>query len=357
MKILFSADHHHHPFTAFSTLQANGVSSRLAEGLAVEDHLAHLDADLHVRLGDLFHKKDALDAVTHAEVYQRLWEEAKRRPATAILRGNHDDAAGGLRSSLEALHCLPTLHVFSGQEITPFQVAENVAMAFLPHVRDPVSALQAFVWDAAGRQSAYRILCAHVAIRGAQTGSEFLLPGSVSLGDLLQAPGAFTHIMCGHYHEPQLLHAEPYIAYVGSLLQRSFADCGRPRRVLRLDTTTGLIEHLPTPGPSFRVVPVRHIGELEQPPPPEWSDSYLHVCTQDPRITADVIEKSGWHGKNFVVSQHTRTDASPLVSPAPLGRTSWGERFVQWTRDTPSSIPAEELLCHGRSLLAKASLS
>src|SRR5688572_33227703 len=65
----------------------------------------------HIRLGDLFERRNQVDAVVYREVQKRIVRNTKHGVHEVILGGNHDLAASGKRWTIEALASTPGVHV------------------------------------------------------------------------------------------------------------------------------------------------------------------------------------------------------------------------------------------------------
>lgn len=353
MRILFSADHHHHPYQQFASVRQGGMSSRVVEGLVAEEFLLSVERehhiDVHVRLGDLFHQKNVLDAVTFSEVYDRIQMSAVPQ---ILLCGNHDEAAGGLRHGIEPFRHLPHVTVVSSPRACVF---EGVTIYGVPYHNDVEVARQAvkqFVRQHLAPQQtpAVTFLAFHGEITGAQTGSEYKLAGQLSLQDLY--PSLYTAVFCGHIHEPQQL--APNVWYVGSLLQRSFSDEGQPRSVVVFDTETRQGERLLVPGPRFvtyRDVSAQTLrdGTL-RPDAAGWEQAYLKVVTSDTTVTRALVEQAVGSCQSLLLA-YERPAAQPTESLQ--GLASWSQYLDAWVRDSETPLDKSQLLALGETILAE----
>jgi DNA repair exonuclease SbcCD nuclease subunit len=353
MRILFSADHHHHPYQQFATVLPGGLSSRLAEGLAAEDFLLTLEreraVDIHVRLGDLFHQKNLLDAVTFSEVYDRIQQSSAQQ---YLLCGNHDQAAGGLRHGIEPFRHLRHAAVIASPCVVPYP---DHVFFFLPYQSDYGDTQQAAAQFAEKarqeRATTTRplLLAFHGEIAGARTGSEYKLAGRFSLQDL--QVDAYTAVLCGHIHEPQQLH--PHVWYVGSLLQRSFSDEGSPRSVVLFDTDTRTGERIAVPGPRFvtwrgvtRQILDEETGLASLGP---LDNTYLKVLTTDTDVTREMVERRVGSCRSLLLS-YERQHASPLESFQ--GLATWSDYFQAWVHEAQTPLDKAALLAVGEDILS-----
>lgn len=251
--ILISSDHHHHQYPAFATSVVDGVNNRLAQSLEVEDALflkmRRAGVTHHLRLGDLFEKKNAVDAVVFNEVAKKLQRNQAAGIEEIILKGNHDAAAGGARNTLEALGLMGVARIISEPQCLTIGQWSFYCLPYLERGLDV--ALGSLIHTTTGASDA-SVLLAHTGVQGAKTGSEFVLSDYVKIEDLF--PDKFQWVMLGHIHEPQYVHSNAF--YLGSFVQRSFADEGSPRRAVLMDPHTGKLSQYRLPGPRFVTVPV-----------------------------------------------------------------------------------------------------
>lgn len=328
--IAFTADHHFWSYPLFAQEGPEGINSRLAEQLAVEDFLSEQLAlrgvTTHVRLGDLFERRNMLDAVVFREVQKRILRNTTvYGMQEIILGGNHDLAAGGQRWTIEGLATIPGCRVVTQQTLVE---TPEVALVCAPyHPENGTLPQEPLTRDAA-------LLCAHVDLNGAKVSSEFRLKTACTYEQL--HPEWYVGVLAGHIHYPQ----HPY---VGSLTQRSFSDAGPGRRAILWDPTTTMCEDLPLPGPRFETVDVTTLDDRSFD-----AETYYHL-----RIAGDISleEATAWatpcRGK--LVS---RADVECSVRAAALRdeRLSFETLLPQWAAERPE-LDQARLLHLGRSLL------
>jgi hypothetical protein len=351
-KILISSDHHHDPWPQFAKPLSGGLQSRLLEGLqaelAVEKRALELGCTHHVRVGDLFHKKNAVDAVCYAEVANLLANSQLRQ---WILKGNHDLAGGGARHSLETLRHISHNAITVIDTPAVFQV-DDARLHFLPHM-DDLAQLRACAPNLAKEVQPGRmnLLFGHVAINGAKNGSEFRLASTIDLGDLL-AP-AYDQVWLGHYHEPQVL--APNAQYVGSFLQRSFSDVGACRRAIVLDTTTGAITEIPVPGPRFVNVAVATRAQLgDDLDGTGFSDAYVKLSCFDPAITKKELEEAIGPCLGLVPKYERPEENRDVAAPTPAAErrdASWSDHLAAWVDRSATILDRTALLAVGEHLI------
>ena len=343
MRIAVTSDHHFHAYQQFANRTPGGLNNRLVEMLAVED-LAHalrqrLDVDLHIRAGDLFDRKNTIDAVTFNEV----WSRVSRRggPPEWLLKGNHDIAAGGIRHTLEAFASLPTVKVFD----TPQRVEiGNASVYLVPHMEDVAeqrAALGTFPLETDNER--FKLLICHGQVAGAISGSEYVLPGSLTLEDLHAE--AYDLVLLGHCHEPHQL--APNVFYVGSQCQRSFADIGAARRMFLVDTDARRWDSHPLLGPRFQREIFSTLSTFERWQPS--SNDYYKVVVRSPEITDSLIkDKLEGYCRGWTVQYEI---AEKTIAPRlGHGLISWDDILEVYVREIETPLDKKQLLAVGRTL-------
>jgi hypothetical protein len=356
MKVLLSSDHHHDPFPQFAKTLSDGMSSRLLEGIEAERALAveakRRGCQLHVRDGDLFHKKNIIDAVAHSEVARILSSSGMEE---WLLKGNHDLAAGGLRHSLESFGVL-------GSSITVFDEPRSVAIDdgcvahFVPHMEDGAK-FKAAVDALRPVPSKMNLLFGHTAINAAKNGSEFRLPYTLDIFDI--RPNDFDQIFLGHYHEPQDL--APNARYLGSLLQRSFSDVGSKRRALVLDTVTGALEEIAVPGPEFVKVWIHDEADELELHGTDFSNAYVKAICTDVKVTKKNIEKAIRECRGLVPTWEA--PQQERVAPGEGGgaasvaggkvEATWTDHLSAWIARSGTTLDKAMLLELGTQMMAQ----
>jgi len=261
--VCITSDHHYDAYKQFSTVLSTGVNSRLAEMLAVEDWLheemVRRSVNVHFRLGDLFDKKNTIDAVTYIEVASRIRKNVESGIREIIFVGNHDIAIGGIRNTLEDLEASTGATIVS----SPVDLLiEDHVWRCIPHNENITEMEQAFRFlSKMASMNLTHILLSHVGVHGARSGSEFVLPGYFSIDSLEWERYRWTFL--GHVHEPQFFNGTN-VSYVGSFVQRNFSDVGSQRRAIFYKTDTEIPLSIPLPGPQFVAVSFSSLDEVEQ---------------------------------------------------------------------------------------------
>ena len=304
--ILLSTDHHHHNYSAFSTLNEHGLSSRLQESLDIEDWLHSFmiqhRVTTHIRLGDLFEKKNIVDAVVYSEVMKRVKKNKDWGIEEVILSGNHDQAQGETRSTLEPLQISNLATIIS--EPT-YLTIEGLRFCIVPYMGAAKSHKEALGY-LADRYSAIddKFLLGHFGIHGAKTGSEFILREYLHTEDLFLEQ--YNYGFFGHIHEPQNITGNSM--YIGSFSQRSFADEGSPRRVILLDNKGDIQEHR-LPGPRFHTYNLKKNKQLPNLNPNDYYSIAVGTDVDVKQLHTDLVGKC----KGFVIKPDGSVEESTNV--------------------------------------------
>ena len=348
MKIALTSDHHHHPYPAFASTLANGMNSRVAEMLAVERSLQQImqtqGVVVHLRGGDLYDRKNQIDAVVWSEVAHVLEENGKLGIEEVILKGNHDLAAGGVRNSLEALAILKNVRVIPMAQQIAFG---STMVTFVPYDDDPAIQRQ-WIDDVVLPQQQFNMLLAHVQIRGAKSGSEYVMPGNLGTDDLRLDD--FDRVWCGHVHEPQVLTKT--CEYIGSLTQRAFTDEGRRRRVVIFDTEKMSHEEIALPGPLFVTLKIDSLEELQAVA--VGADTYYHLKVCSDAIKLRAVDAKfdgqclGWTTTFEVAGPVTAPRLSPTL-------TKWPDIIAAYVQQGETTLDKARLLTVGLGIAGETS--
>jgi DNA repair exonuclease SbcCD nuclease subunit len=351
--ILITSDHHYWPYPQFARQLENGVNSRLAEMLEVEDFLFELmkkhKVTHHIRAGDLWERKNILDAVTYSEVRDCIRRNVEAGITEVLLVGNHDIAAGGVRNGLEGLKEKDVRVVDRPYLISLYGGGRILCLPYSPDVAVTMEELEH------GTAGDAEILVAHLSVEGAKTGSEFSLPGQVSLEDL--HADRYDHVFLGHIHEPQTFPA-PYenVHYIGSLTQRSFADSGSQRRAILLEpqsvSSNGGWESIPLPGPRFETVKVGSKASIKRRKPD--SKTYYRIAITDPDVSQKAIAEHfdgqcrGW------TSLPAWTKEKEGTRPRLTLHKRWEDVCANYIKQTETKLNKAALLKKANETIAEA---
>lgn len=191
-------------------------------------------------LGDLFHKRGAVNTTVFNEIFN-VFREFSNIP-TLLLRGNHDSMNNSLSSphALTPFEALPNCTVVANLSVVDFNGATFTCVPY----GEEIDEMKAFI--TANTDSDY--LLGHIGIEGAKEGSGHSLEGAFSVKDL--HADKFTAVLLGHYHKRQFLADN--VAYVGSTVPTSFSDV-EGKGVMYLSEEGGL-EFIEIEGKQFKTV-------------------------------------------------------------------------------------------------------
>lgn len=236
--ILIFSDHHAHSFqygaekVDAAPYGEGMVNSRLLASVKVLEEMRNY-ACLHgiktaVFLGDLFHKRGVL----HTEAYNLTVKELVRWTDNGIrlhlMPGNHDYAArSGEQNSLEPLKYYPMMSVYDS--VCTVQLTDGITATFLPYSDD-----HSTVKELLDKEPSATFLFAHVGIKGAKVGADYVLVKDHDL-DVNDIPtNKYKACFFGHFHQHQQLFANGW--YVGATHQHNWGDCGSERGFLHVST-------------------------------------------------------------------------------------------------------------------------
>lgn len=321
MKVLFLADLHCHPFTAFSTINEDGLNSRLAWTLhvfeLVYEHCVTNNISTVCILGDVFHTRGKVDTVTYNAVYRQLKMLVDGGISLYIWVGNHDQSnKNGDEHSLEPFKEFATI-IDKPQEL---ELDLGLIWA-CPYTDDPEqlkdwikTGVQSVIADhenltACGIETGMHLLAIHTGITGGKVGAiAYQMTEELIVDDLV--PEAWDLVLMGHYHKHQWLLPNK-VAYVGSPIQHDFGDEGDERGFLVVDSVTkstqfhSLNDVLPT----FHTYEVTCEGDLKNHEP-------------DPLRYTKMVVKTQLVANSQVVA--AVSDSAPVIV----------ERFVEKTYET-----------------------
>lgn len=343
--LLLSADHHLRQYAAFNHQTGDGIGTRLRELLDVEDFLldtAKKYSCPHIILGDFLDEKEQTSGVVAAEAGKLIRKYSQANIDLWLLVGNHESAAGGVRSTLEVFSEIPgATVVFSPLEYK----FHGLQFVFLPHHED-LAVQNTWVQDIAAwpKSAPLNVLGGHIMLDGAKTGSEYAVKGKFS-------PSNFGYQwdlqLFGHVHEPQEY-------YVGSMAQRSWADEGSNRRAILLSWDTknpkeGIRQKaIPLPGPVFRTVKWEEFDQfisIDKDIP-----KYYRIQSLDYKQIPYIREKAQCLSGFTIESPH---EAAPRKTRA---RTEggWHEIIRDYVHTlVPDEVLADDLIDLGLELFGK----
>lgn len=191
-------------------------------------------------LGDLFHERSKIDVLNYLRTFEvfmkhMLNDDSKRE--MYLLVGNHDmyHKERWDVNSVKPLSAIPRITIIDSPTSIDF---EGTKIDWLPHTEDPITDLNEFKKNGAGR-----VLFGHMAVSGALTNTFYGVRSDV----IVEHDSEMLHVdaslfaewdvtMLGHYHGAQKLTNKA--EYVGSPLQLSFGEAFQQKHVIILDLET-----------------------------------------------------------------------------------------------------------------------
>lgn len=173
--------------------------------------------------GDVFHKRSTIEVVVFNAIYKVLDSFYNTSISVHIIAGNHDqvDSSTIPQSSIHPFREIA--HTIESPEY--FKITENnetVEVVALPYSKDKgfvLSSMKELREQCESPKDA--ILMCHLGITGGTVGSGmYAMSDEYGLKDLMY--NKWKYVVCGHYHQPQLL--EYNSIYTGTPVQNSFGD-------------------------------------------------------------------------------------------------------------------------------------
>jgi len=273
--ILIFSDPHYHDFTQFSTINAKGLNSRLADTLrATAQAYKHLDragGNQAICAGDIFHvrgkvKPSVLNPTS--EMFRKLQFGAGLH--TYAISGNHDletDKSSALSSSITALRDVGMQVWSDGPGST---IVGEVSVTFVPWEPD-LNKLRKYIATEhpahLGRPSA---LVLHAPLNGVIKG---LPDHGLTPDDFKDCK--YDKVFIGHYHNHKSFKiGNCEVISVGALTHQNFGDVDNLAGYLLWYPDTGVIEHHVTAAPKFMRVAAEDVDDLT---PAQVADNYIKV--------------------------------------------------------------------------------
>lgn len=202
MKFLLTSDIHLHPWPSYSTINDEGVNSRLKLTCDRVRDMSNMAAETGCSAvlfaGDLFHTKK-IDAET-LDLSVRAFSGIRTR--WIGVPGNHDQATHGPdgRHSARAISAIQWLDVAGGRSASFEKDGEKISMYGIPYVRSREELKKEI--DAAPKCD---ILLMHAGFAGSFMGSDYI----ADLGDCADPEWVygkkFGLVVTGHFHQPQVI--------------------------------------------------------------------------------------------------------------------------------------------------------
>lgn len=276
-RVALTADLQLQPQPRYSTLSADGITTRLQDFLDCLHWVANTavaeGCDTLFVLGDLFDSRTVID-VTVIDRACRAFAEIAKKIEVHVLVGNHD---AYLRTP----------------RMNSTQMLSGVAK-----VHETVSVVGPFVvvpWTDSHEEYEASLKRA-IGLRASKTKPGFLLSHGM-FGDAVPmakglpiewlTDGDWRGVYLGDVHDPVVLQKSPVIRYVGSPLQIHFGDAGRDRGFVVLDTKTGKQKFVVNDkSPRFHVV-----TNVDEVPEPSTARDFVRIKAEDSELS-DALVKS-----------------------------------------------------------------
>lgn len=271
MKFAVTADLQFDSQPRYSTLNADGISTRLDDTLKcfawiVETATAR-GCDGLLVLGDIFDSRTSVEVLVADQVC-RAFRAASKHLSAFVLVGNHDAALRHPR--------LNSLQMLAGAATVieePMIVGGDVAAVPWYDRHEAVSEALREV-----KKSRAKCLVSHVMVEGAVPKGK---------GIPLSWLDGWKTVLLGDVHEPKVLRASPRIQYVGAPLQIDFGDAGGARGFTILETTTGKVEFVENEkSPRFYL-----LTDANESTDEIRSEDFVRVRVQNPRAARAVTER------------------------------------------------------------------
>jgi DNA repair exonuclease SbcCD nuclease subunit len=258
---LITSDQHAHSWSAFSTVDKDGVNSRLRTILnelrRAHDVLAEKGGDCSFYAGDLYHVRGRIEPAVFNPTFQAIeaiHDEYLDLAAFAV-PGNHDLQGTEATSLGNAMQALGSIDRFTVDTTVGFH-GDVIVIPWhqdLADLRDRL-AHQAAAMKACGRLHKTDVII-HAPVNGVIKG----IPDHGLEAAELAAYG-FRRVFAGHYHDHRVFEDGKVIS-VGALTHQTWSDVGTKAGFLLVYQDR--IEHVPTEAPLFVDLDVDAMGDFE----------------------------------------------------------------------------------------------
>ena len=243
-RVALTADLQLQPQARYSTLSAEGVTTRLHDFIRcfnwIVDTAVGDGCDTLFLLGDIFDSRTVID-VSVIDLSCRAFDAARKRLDIHVLVGNHD---AYLRSS--GINSTQMLRGFATVHERVSSVGPFVLVPWTDSRDDYEASLKRA--DKAWSQGSPVYLLSHGMFGNA-------VPMAKGMPIEWLQGAAWSGVFLGDVHDPVVLQKKPVIRYVGSPLQIHFGDAGRTRGFVILDTKTAEHRYVEnTVSPRFHLI-------------------------------------------------------------------------------------------------------
>lgn len=354
-KIVVFSDFHIFPFPMYSTIQADGLNSRLSDSLYCLDQIIDYCADerngIDVALfgGDLFHTKKRIGVQEFNRAFEGFHKLSKSVNIFAI-HGNHDQVdREGVDNSISTFSTNCTVantcgwYDFDGNKA-------NYSILAIPYTEN-LDYIKELVNIPCPDRGTVKLFLGHFGVNGAQIGSDFVYSGAhdPSIKDL--CPEKFHAGFLGHFHMHQQL--APNFWYIGAPLQHNWGDSGQQRGFLVYDTNTKQVQQIPLKYPKFIKVTEKIVNTATN----VLTNNFVKIQTNSKMSESekeDLKESSG--ARSIEIEEETIENAINVPRIAINSSMSFEELISIYVKSgmvNTDGLDEQYLVDLGRSILAE----
>ena len=274
MKHAITADLQFDPQPRFSSINSDGITTRLADALEcfrwVVDQSVERGCENLFVIGDLFDSRTSID-VSVIDRVCRAFHDASEHLTIYVIVGNHDSY---LRTP--KLNSLQMLRGAAEVIEEPTIVRDFYCVPW----HDDSEEVRRMVQAKTGAGANY--LLTHAMVKGA-------VPNVADKGlpvEWFERKKPWRGVFLGDVHDPVVIREKPLIRYAGAPLQIHFGDAGGDRGFLIVDDTGGSVEFVEND-----VSPRFHILRNWEAKMPEISDiDFVRVRADDIEVGEELTE-------------------------------------------------------------------
>jgi DNA repair exonuclease SbcCD nuclease subunit len=265
MKFLFFSDVHFHNWKNHSTINKDGMNSRLQDTINAMNQIAYIAKEEKVdRIffgGDLFHSRNPINVEVFNKAFDSIRELAKSSEWMYMLVGNHDQLnKTGDIFNIHALRSIEKLTIMNGpiwhSAMLPGDPKHQVMILPISYHSDTSFIKETIKFMVEGEKKVAarkHILLGHFGVNKGIVGSDHILIDKTLLSVEDLYPDFFDQVFLGHYHKQQSLADN--VHYIGSTTPQDWGDEGDHRGCLIWDSITNEITIWELDSPRFLLDP------------------------------------------------------------------------------------------------------
>lgn len=307
-----ASDLHSHKWTTFSSVDTDGVSSRLRIILnelwrAGQELLAAGGRDM-ILAGDIFHMRGSIEPEVFNPTHQMIKQMLKAGVRFHAIPGNHDLSGEDTSDIGNAMQTFGALDGFTVcTEVTHIEDLGLLMVPWIKNVADLMVVLEKWSQQLGTKRASTDVIM-HAGIDGVLMN----MPDHGLSATDLQALG-FRRVFAGHYHNHKEVARGIYS--IGATTHQTFSDIGTKAGFLLIDDET--VQYRASHAPSF----VEINENTDEADVPLIADgNYVRVTglqlnDQEVNEVRDTLYKHGAKGVRIQVARVTqsqRTDASAM---------------------------------------------